>query len=161
MTVMIFCCINLIRALKKSRSIRSSKVRKQGDNLTVRIVAVVIVFIILEFPPILMNIVYAAVKVRFEFAKETLIEALEACYSLGCINSSINFYLYVLTGKNFRRTAIRLVSCDRRLPRTDSARTMTENVPQKGVQRLVIGRNSRIIKDGIDEHEKAYSGADV
>ncbi|XP_064631713.1 FMRFamide receptor-like [Lineus longissimus] len=115
--IMIFCNIQLKRALGHATTVRtntmragkaSRKQRQQSDSITMRIIAVVTVFLVLEFPAIILNVLYAINKEISFMDASLLYNILRVSYVLSTINSFINFYVYCLTGSNFRRTAIKM-----------------------------------------------------
>ena len=90
-----------------------------GENLTLMLVTVVTVFIVCQLPNVGVRIVYTA----GEFAPtgwldlESLRYGNVACNALLTLNSAVNFAVYCLVGKKFRRIFLHEVAtCGRRRP---------------------------------------------
>ncbi|XP_064648230.1 G-protein coupled receptor daf-37-like [Lineus longissimus] len=101
----------LISALKKSASnTLSTSGGRVADNVratTIRVLAVVYIFIILELPGSLIQIVavmrkYGYFSDKIDYWKYHYL--LTFFYFLSVVNCFINFYIYCLTGSRFRRT---------------------------------------------------------
>jgi hypothetical protein len=122
----IFCLIfftyRLLAALKQSAAIISASQTTSGgrasDNVkatTVRVLAVVVVFIILELPGSLIQIV--GIVRSYAENGATLIDyyiynyILSGAYFLGLFNSFVNFYIYCLMGTRFRRSLKKVLLC--------------------------------------------------
>ncbi|KAL8613861.1 hypothetical protein ACOMHN_032851 [Nucella lapillus] len=94
----------LVRAINRSRQQRQqmSTSATREHNLTVMLVAVIVVFLVCQFPTIVDNILVAIVK---EAKHNKVLEyqvLFTVCTFLVTINSSLNFVLYCLFGKKFR-----------------------------------------------------------
>ncbi|XP_064620570.1 FMRFamide peptide receptor frpr-18-like [Lineus longissimus] len=82
------------------------------DAITKRVVAVCGVFLILELPAVLMNILeiiaYIDGQVKgyqpLYLVSETTNGLIHLAYTFSALNSCVNFYIYFLTGNQFRRT---------------------------------------------------------
>ena len=94
----------LIRAISRSRHQRQrmSTSATREHNLTVMLVAVIVVFLVCQFPTIVDNILVAVVgEERHNVVLQYQLLYI-ACTCLVTINSSLNFVLYCLFGKKFR-----------------------------------------------------------
>lgn len=94
----------LLRAINRSRNQRQqmSTTATREHNLTVMLVAVIVVFLVCQFPTIVDNILVAIVgEERHDgVVQYQLLYILST--TLVTINSSLNFVLYCLFGKKFR-----------------------------------------------------------
>jgi hypothetical protein len=96
----------------------SCDARQANDNMkstTVRVLAVVVVFVILETPGgvyqiLSIIITYGNVNIHSHIGSFTNVIG----YFLNVLNSFVNFYIYFLTGSSFRRATYRLFTCHRR-----------------------------------------------
>ncbi|XP_064624099.1 FMRFamide receptor-like isoform X2 [Lineus longissimus] len=97
--------VNAIRKATKNRQTMNSTGKKGRDSVTERIIGVVTMFIVLESPSIIANVLITVN--QWADGKLMDYEALHwgarIGYVLSAINSFINFYIYVLVGKRFRR----------------------------------------------------------
>jgi hypothetical protein len=151
--VMMFSSVNLIKALRRRNLIGNDECRKLADNLTVRIVTVVTCFILLELPAIMINLLYT-LNLHFSFMDKTCLNgSLIFSYSLGSFNSFINFYLYVLTGKNFRLTAIKLFKCRRK----DSWSVSVKGKPRTGGQVVRLSSRVENVEGEVGQANTAYA----
>jgi hypothetical protein len=93
----------LVRALYSSTvtgiQITSDKREQESRTLVVRAVTIVTVFIILELPREVLNVI------QYVFHVETplLLIFANIMHPMLILNSVVNFYLYCLTGKRFRK----------------------------------------------------------
>ena len=119
---LIFFTYKLIFSLRKSSSENLSKsTSKQSDNLravTIRVVAVVVIFIILETPICLYYFLYVFSDRDFGFAildfqifQSINYNLLWLSFTFETLNSCVNFYVYCLIGSRFRKTFVKLISC--------------------------------------------------
>ncbi|KAK7493771.1 hypothetical protein BaRGS_00014912, partial [Batillaria attramentaria] len=94
----------LVRAIKRSFHQRQemSTSATREHNLTVMLVAVIIVFLVCQFPTIVDNILVAIVGYERHGGKASFVLFYYFCTFMVTINSSINFILYCLFGKKFR-----------------------------------------------------------
>jgi hypothetical protein len=109
-----FACSLLSTLRKASRSALSAEVKTRTDSMrpvTVRVIAVVVVFIILETPGNLMQLVSLLTDYDvFEIHWMVFNSFLHTTYFLGVVNSVVNFYVYCLTGRRFRKSFLRVLS---------------------------------------------------
>ncbi|XP_076470676.1 FMRFamide receptor-like [Babylonia areolata] len=94
----------LLKAINRSRQQRQqmSTSATREHNLTVMLVAVIVVFLVCQFPTIVDNILVAIVREE-KHGKVLQYQLLyTVCTFLVTINSSLNFVLYCLFGKKFR-----------------------------------------------------------
>ena len=94
----------LLRAINRSRQQRQtmSTSATREHNLTVMLVAVIVVFLVCQFPTIVDNILVAVVGEERHGAVLHYQLLYTACTCLVTLNSSLNFALYCLFGKKFR-----------------------------------------------------------
>lgn len=98
--------ILLIRAVKKSSNSVQGSVnhsnQNRENNLTVMLIAVVVVFLVCQMPSIVDNIIAVTVD-KETLASPPLVKL--TVFSSLCVvtNSATNFYLYCLFGQKFRR----------------------------------------------------------
>ena len=99
----------LIRAVKRSE-MTTGKVNtktKKENSLTIMLIAVIVVFMICQVPSIADNIFMATLSQELQlspvYVKFTCISSL-----MVIMNSAINFYLYCVFGKKFRRVFCRI-----------------------------------------------------
>jgi hypothetical protein len=88
-----------------------NKRTKETKAITVRILAVSVVFITLEAPQVITNIIYTVIvitKSERGIDMPLLHNILGNSYFLATINSFINFYIYCVTGKAFRATLMKI-----------------------------------------------------
>jgi hypothetical protein len=119
--VLIIFTYRIISTLKQAANKNLTRnvdyVTAQMKSTSLRVVVVVIVFIILEMPGGIYQIVsaferYQTFKIPFE-----VIEIVEPIsYFLNTCNSFVNFYIYIIIGSSFRRTLIGIVKCERHKP---------------------------------------------
>ncbi|XP_074662726.1 FMRFamide receptor-like [Tubulanus polymorphus] len=144
LTLLVILNIFLVRAVRKARRIQSrltSQGRESRDNVTERVIAVVTTFIILESPAVILNTIvfYSSYLSPSSSLKHNLnlVYAMRATYILSAINSCVNFYIYCLVGKRFRKLVLKIV-CPKTLksdwlPMTSHTRSslMTHYQPAK------------------------------
>lgn len=102
--------VMLIRAVRKAhqeRSRMSQSVSKEA-NLTVMLIAVIIVFLVCQLPSIADNILWtifdaSVLQCSIHYTRFTTISNL-----MVVVNSAVNFILYCLFGKRFRRTFVKI-----------------------------------------------------
>ncbi|KAH9499108.1 hypothetical protein Btru_006706 [Bulinus truncatus] len=108
--------ICLIKAVKNSKSMQQSmcaSARKE-HNLTVMLIAVIVVFLVCQFPSIIDNILVAV------FGDETLKKNdAYVCFYMMCafmveINAASNFLLYCFFGKKFRLMLLNILGLKRK-----------------------------------------------
>jgi hypothetical protein len=109
---LVFFTRRLLGALKQSASINFiASGGRASENLlratTIRVLVVVNVFIVLELPGSLIQIVgtmrkYGYFKGKIDYV--TYLYFLTTFYFLGVVNSFVNFYVYCITGSRFRQT---------------------------------------------------------
>ena len=114
----------LVRHVRRANRIRmqmSTQQRNKGtDSTTQRIIGVVFAFIVLETPAISLNILYIfkdywqgePLAVDWVLVKFIM----RSTYILSIVNSTINFYIYVLIGKRFRRILKKMCTCSPKPP---------------------------------------------
>jgi hypothetical protein len=108
-SVINFSTVFIVRSLLFKRSQQIIDQQTRGNRLewgvAVRVLALSIVFTALELPAFIANVAAEVSDVEFI--------SMEFTYILGCINSSINIYVYCLTGKRFRSILLRIICCHR------------------------------------------------
>ncbi|GFO24998.1 FMRFamide receptor [Plakobranchus ocellatus] len=105
--------IGLIRAVKGSLSAQRSmcaSARKE-HNLTVMLIAVIVVFLVCQFPTIVDNILVAVVGEKSLKANFTYWCFYTTCTLMVLINAASNFLLYCLFGKKFRMILLAILGC--------------------------------------------------
>jgi hypothetical protein len=116
--VMIFLNYHLINTLQSSELHVSQEKRKhQSTSLTRRVFAVSVIFMILETPMHVIGLVHVFGYYVMNFSPDTLMffySIVYNAYILSTINSFINFYVYCLTGKEFRKALVRMFKRDNR-----------------------------------------------
>jgi membrane protease YdiL (CAAX protease family) len=117
--VLIFFAYSLLSALKEAAESDFARDAQGGCQqrrdmtkpVTVRVIAVVVVFVVLESPGSLWQI--AAILQDYGLNKLTQAQFLivqRFTYFLGYLDSICNFYIYCLLGRRFRRSFKRLFS---------------------------------------------------
>lgn len=119
LSVLVALNVRLVRALRKVRRKRRDMTRKtkQRENITVMLIAVVTVFIVCQIPDLGLRIAFTAMEfspVAFRVNVQAMRYANAASNALLTVNSSVNFLIYCLVGKKFRRIFVRMVSCSQR-----------------------------------------------
>ncbi|ELT99149.1 hypothetical protein CAPTEDRAFT_215484 [Capitella teleta] len=104
--ILIFMNCNLIRAIRRSRKRHASHQDSSNDsNSTVVLVIIVIVFIVCEAPE---PVIHSISAVEYAFHIEVFTFDFIALYTISdllmLVNSSINFFIYVIFGRRFRET---------------------------------------------------------
>jgi hypothetical protein len=115
--VLYFTGFYLIRAMRRTTTsvtigTHSDKKRqKETHVVTFRVVIVVAVFLILETPTHITNCLYIVLE-HSDLGKaidiELVINLLDYFAILSVVNSSVNFFIYFVTGSNFRRSFLKL-----------------------------------------------------
>jgi hypothetical protein len=99
--------------------------RRQNHNKTVvtkRIVIIVVLFVILELPVFIMNILNGLRRHGVSLGLDSgndIIHLLQSSYVISGMNSVVNFYVYFLTGSSFRHTLWKMTSGKRIATRPD------------------------------------------
>jgi hypothetical protein len=112
-TIMIYANYSLIKALRSTAVLGTGedKRRKESLSLTKRVISVSIIFIILETPMPVTDVFYTWGS-NFGFLNDDqqtlLYHLIYNYYILSTINSFINFYVYCLTGRSFRKALYRM-----------------------------------------------------
>lgn len=107
----------LVRALqlvrRKHRDM--TKRTKQRENITVMLVVVVTVFIICQLPDLGLRIAVTAMEFSplIHVDIQSMRYANAASNALLTVNSSVNFLIYCLIGKKFRRIFVRMTTCSK------------------------------------------------
>ncbi len=147
--------ILLIRAVKKSQKTQgkiNNKTRRE-NSLTVMLISVIVVFMICQVPSIVDNIFQAilddAALMTSPFVKLTCISNL-----MVIMNSAINFYLYCVFGRKFRRVFCRIF-CTCYLKYTNRTHLSNESATMQGQSFRYTQRNNK--KAGPNNGNKAAS----
>ncbi|XP_064624096.1 FMRFamide receptor-like [Lineus longissimus] len=119
-SVMLWC---LRRSAQGNLGSDQGKRARETKAITVRVMAVSVVFLLLEMPQVIANIIWAlAIVTGLAQSQEQnvldirlLHNVLGNTYFLSTVNSFINFYVYCVTGKNFRYTLKKMFKCCKRL----------------------------------------------
>lgn len=115
LVILIALNARLVRALQlvrlKHRDM--TKRTKQRENITVMLVAVVTVFIICQLPDLGLRIAVTAKEFSplVHIDLQSMRYANAASNALLTVNSSINFLIYCLIGKKFRRIFVHMATC--------------------------------------------------
>ncbi|XP_064646739.1 FMRFamide receptor-like [Lineus longissimus] len=118
--IMLYMNFHLVRSLRAATNMQSQKPadsnrrQTQATTITRRVLAVSVVFISLEFPAVLLNFIYLVSQSLTTNESELsryVGRLMVTTYILQTINSLVNFYIYVLTGKSFRRTMRQVLCC--------------------------------------------------
>jgi len=100
---------------RSRQSVMTSRVSAwRRENVTAMLVTVVTVFIICELPDPTLRLVYAAVQLTSDPSDDLLLTLRYVntiTNALLAFNSSINFVIYFLVGRTFRRVIINSLSC--------------------------------------------------
>ena len=141
----------LVRALQAVRARRHNRASggrrrdaKHGENLTVMLLSVVSVFIVCQLPDLGIRVAFTCA----EFSSSTAskrglldVEALRYANAMSnallTLNSSVNFFVYCLVGRKFRRILLRDVC---RMPMASTAATIGRQ--QQVHDRQVVGDTS-------------------
>jgi hypothetical protein len=128
--VLVFFTRAMLNALHKSKTETMAQTSARRDEetraVTQRVLAVIVVFIALETPGAVSQIPAILVdqtplgKLLSRFSKDIINIMLPVSYFLGFVNCFINFFIYCVAGRRFRRTLKGLIiikSCNR--PGTD------------------------------------------
>jgi hypothetical protein len=108
---LIFFTYAIISALKEAKKNLASQTsgRRSEETIAVtqRVLAVVVVFIVLETPGAIYQILESLIQFsglgKF-FNYDAVYGSSKICYFLGFFNSFVNFFIYCATGRRFRRT---------------------------------------------------------
>ncbi|XP_041375168.1 FMRFamide receptor-like [Gigantopelta aegis] len=94
----------LMRALNRSRFMRQqiSTSAQREHNLTVMLIAVIIVFLVCQFPSIIDNILLASVEAFYLRVNTHYLRFYTMCTLMVEVNSAVNFIMYCVFGKKFR-----------------------------------------------------------
>jgi len=113
---------------RSRQSLMTSRVSAcHRENVTAMLVTVVTVFIICELPDPALRLVYATVQLTSDPSEDLLLNLRfvnAITNALLAFNSSINFIIYLLVGRTFRRVFISSLSCSSRHRR----QTFTNNL---------------------------------
>jgi hypothetical protein len=131
LTVLVFVTVSVLTALRKSQKSeiagtpsgqRTDSRNKGRNSATVRVIAVVFVFLILETPGAVYDIVRIVEKVRPDLVSYDWRNPFYyISYFLAVCDSFVNFYVYCATGRRFRRDLMVFL----RLRRPDSQNRST------------------------------------
>jgi hypothetical protein len=120
--IMVYMNQHLVKSLKAATDMQSgkntdtSRRQSQAATITRRVLAVSIVFIALEFPAVLLNFIYLisqSLTTNESDLSRIVGKLMVTTYILQTVNSLVNFYIYVLTGRSFRRTLRDVLFCGR------------------------------------------------
>ncbi|XP_005112379.1 FMRFamide receptor [Aplysia californica] len=108
--------VGLIRAVKRSKSMRQSMSASASKehNLTVMLIAVIVVFLVCQFPTIVDNILVAMVGEKQLKQHYTYMCFYIICTFMVEINAASNFLLYCFFGKKFRMTFLSILGLKRK-----------------------------------------------
>ncbi|GFS15894.1 FMRFamide receptor [Elysia marginata] len=121
--------VGLIRAVKVSMSAQRSmcaSARKE-HNLTVMLIAVIVVFLVCQFPTIVDNILVAVVGERQLKTSYTYWCFYTTCTLMVLINAASNFLLYCFFGKKFRLVLLAILGCKPRQRQVAYRSTVTKS----------------------------------
>lgn len=101
----------LMRAINRSRNTRQrmSTSATREHNLTVMLVAVILAFLVCQFPTIVDNILVAIVGFEMHGSIFAFMVFYTICTFMVTINASLNFVLYCLFGKKFRLVLLHIL----------------------------------------------------
>jgi hypothetical protein len=95
-----------VRTRELSGSNKSQHFDKENNKITQRILLLVTCFFVLELPSMLLNLVVLVLRLY-----TSDMDAVLGCmYVISGANSFINFYIYFLTGRRFRKILIKLLT---------------------------------------------------
>lgn len=105
-----FLNIQLIRAVRVARNtrIKMSTSASKEANLTVMLIAVIIVFLVCQLPSVADNILWTMFESKHLNCSIHYIRFTTVSNLMVVVNSAINFILYCLFGKRFRKVFIKI-----------------------------------------------------
>ncbi|XP_064642436.1 FMRFamide receptor-like [Lineus longissimus] len=116
-TALYFTGFHLIRSMRRASKTFSNqaddKRQKTTNTVTIRVVAVIICFLILEAPNHILNCIYIVLNfsnIGFRIEFDIFFFIMSNLSILSVVNSSINFFIYLATGSNFRRLFWQLIT---------------------------------------------------
>ena len=121
------CLIVAVRRSTRRRVRMGVASSARENNVTVMLVAVVVVFMVCQVPALVYNVAYAVDRARVEtdFRYQVLSHIRNFLVN---VNSAVNFLLYCAIGRRFRRTLVRMLRRNSRHNVTSSNR---KNFPQQ------------------------------
>lgn len=167
LSILVALNVRLVRALRKVRRKHRDMTRKtkQRENITVMLIAVVTVFIVCQIPDLGLRIAFTAMEfspVALRVDVRAMRFANAASNALLTVNSSVNFLIYCLVGKKFRRIFVRMVSCSQSSARKSIATSATGETEKDrdagAVGLLTLGpphRSRRLVSMGGREMSEA------
>jgi hypothetical protein len=115
--LLVFFTYSILSTLRRARDVisrHSSHVTDQMKSTTTRVMAVVVVFLILETPGGLWQIMASVLTVLLNIDTGSIAYKIgyrilkDICYFLNTFNCVVNFYVYSITSRSFRRTFCRV-----------------------------------------------------
>ncbi|CAH1778608.1 unnamed protein product [Owenia fusiformis] len=145
----------LIKAVNRSRATRATMNTRtlRENNLTVMLIAVIMVFLICQFPALIDNIITAFLPNEIQNSRWYII-FYSICTNMVILNSAVNFILYCVFGKKFRRIFLVMFKCWRFCPNSDIFRFEETNYTNVSILR----KASMVSKSNTTIRDKSYTG---
>ena len=160
--MLIILNLRLIKALHAVRRKQKdmNKTSKHRENITLMLVVVVSIFIICELPDLILRIVATLGEFLSNMAIDYIILKYINVFTnlMLAVNSSINFLIYCLIGKKFRKILAEMYAC--RHGRSGRSE-MSETEPLTLTTRTAATRNGTAMQEIEKEPDPAAPDADV
>ena len=111
--ILIFCNVNMIRAVRSSKQIQSTSQGTADARLTVMLVTVVMAFIVCNLPISVVWILEMLSVLNQAKGKTWFFYLWVILELLVVLNSAINCFIYCFVGKKFRNGLFQLICCKR------------------------------------------------